>query len=295
MSVEKRLVFDVGMRWGEDTAWYLARGFRVVGVEANPQLVPSLCERFAAELASGDVVLVTKAIARDAAPQRFAITPGHPQWGTLDQAFIERYESNVGERVDYVDVEGVRFYSLLEEHGVPYYLKIDIEGFDHLCIEDLHLVADRPSFLSVESIVSSPGSTSARARAELDELVSLGYEHFAYVEQSSLADRDGRVVDGEGPSMPYAHDNGASGPFGRDLWSEWRSQDEAMRRARMLVARYAVLGYNARFSRTFPAKVLRKSLLVAGPRVGRPRAGRPLWYDLHAAHASVDLARRGPG
>src|SRR5439155_903845 len=42
--MEPDLVFDVGVNNGEDTAHYLRRGFRVVGVDANPEMV-AFCER----------------------------------------------------------------------------------------------------------------------------------------------------------------------------------------------------------------------------------------------------------
>ena len=34
-----RLIYDVGMHNGDDTAYYLRRGFRVVAIEPNPALV----------------------------------------------------------------------------------------------------------------------------------------------------------------------------------------------------------------------------------------------------------------
>ncbi len=37
--MERDLVFDIGVNNGEDTAYYLRRGFRVVGVDANPDMV----------------------------------------------------------------------------------------------------------------------------------------------------------------------------------------------------------------------------------------------------------------
>jgi hypothetical protein len=33
------LIYDVGMCDGADTAFYLAKGFRVIAIEANPTLV----------------------------------------------------------------------------------------------------------------------------------------------------------------------------------------------------------------------------------------------------------------
>ena len=41
------LVFDIGMHNGDDTAYYLSRGYRVLAVEANPSLCASARERFA--------------------------------------------------------------------------------------------------------------------------------------------------------------------------------------------------------------------------------------------------------
>ena len=32
------IIFDIGMHCGEDTDFYLKKGFTVVGVEANPEL-----------------------------------------------------------------------------------------------------------------------------------------------------------------------------------------------------------------------------------------------------------------
>ena len=32
------LIYDLGVNRGEDCAFYLAKGFRVVGIEANPSL-----------------------------------------------------------------------------------------------------------------------------------------------------------------------------------------------------------------------------------------------------------------
>lgn len=47
------LIYDVGLHRGEDTDYYLQKGFRVVAVEANPQLVDECTARFAREIADG--------------------------------------------------------------------------------------------------------------------------------------------------------------------------------------------------------------------------------------------------
>ena len=39
MTPRKNLIFDIGMHIGQDTEFYLKKGFCVVAVEANPKLV----------------------------------------------------------------------------------------------------------------------------------------------------------------------------------------------------------------------------------------------------------------
>ena len=75
-----KLIYDVGMHKGEDTEFYLRRGFRVVGVEANPYLVEELRSKFSAEISSGTLQLVDRAISNSGGVVTFrdgAATPEH--------------------------------------------------------------------------------------------------------------------------------------------------------------------------------------------------------------------------
>jgi len=49
----------LGMHNGDDTAYYLARGYDVVAVEANPALCASAGKRFAPEVAAGRLSYTT--------------------------------------------------------------------------------------------------------------------------------------------------------------------------------------------------------------------------------------------
>jgi hypothetical protein len=52
------LVYDVGMNNGDDTAYYLSLGFRVVAIDANPELVEQAKSRFANEIASQRLIIL---------------------------------------------------------------------------------------------------------------------------------------------------------------------------------------------------------------------------------------------
>ncbi len=48
------LIYDVGMNNGDDTAYYLEQGFRVVGIEANPDLAGHCRKRFQRQSTEGN-------------------------------------------------------------------------------------------------------------------------------------------------------------------------------------------------------------------------------------------------
>src|SRR5918911_1707382 len=62
LEVHDDLIFDLGANQGEDSEFYLAKGFRVVAVEANPLLYAGLRERLAEPIARGQLVLLNLGI-----------------------------------------------------------------------------------------------------------------------------------------------------------------------------------------------------------------------------------------
>jgi FkbM family methyltransferase len=65
------LIFDIGCHDGRDSKFYLKKGFTVVAVEANPSLCRQLKQRFAGQIASGQFLLVEKAIAEQGGDVEF--------------------------------------------------------------------------------------------------------------------------------------------------------------------------------------------------------------------------------
>ena len=65
------LIFDVGAHNGDDSFYYLSKGFRVVAVEANGDLCAFLRSRFGREASTGRFILVEAAIADKAGEAGF--------------------------------------------------------------------------------------------------------------------------------------------------------------------------------------------------------------------------------
>ena len=80
-ALQRDLVFDFGFHRGEDTGHYLAMGHRVVAVDASAELIAAGRERFAAQLASGQLTLVHGALigAAQRADTKELLFYPHPQ------------------------------------------------------------------------------------------------------------------------------------------------------------------------------------------------------------------------
>lgn len=263
------------MHEGEDTEFYLSRGFRVVGVEANPVIVPHLRQKFAREIDDGRLTIVDRAVTREPGPVTFAINRKSSVWGSIDPGFIAR-NSRIGAESDFVTVEGVRFADIVSAHGVPYYMKIDIEGMDMACVEDLQEIGVTPRYLSLESTVTSGHASFEKAFAELAHLWVLGYRNFKYVDQARLDRLDGTLLDREGRSVRYNHVRESSGPFGEETPGEWLAIDETIKEMRRLIVYQNTLGFGGRSTGRWWSRV--------GARLRRHATGRQShsWYDLHA-------------
>lgn len=269
----RRLVYDLGVHRGEDTAFYLRRGFDVVGVEPNPCLVQQLRETFAAELQSGQFRLVDKAIGAQRGRGRMLVG-SVSVWGTLTEAFAHR-NARSGADTEEVEVECVPFDDILREHGVPYYLKMDIEGAERFCLQALSGFNERPEFLSLESCATSPGNGFVDTLREVRILRSLGYRRFNYCDQATIP---GRTLDliGEGTAMRHTFPTHSSGPFGRDLQVRWLGPRAAAAQGLVLRAIDDVCGHSGRLRG-------RRGMYRMGQLRARLTGCPEHWYDLHAA------------
>jgi FkbM family methyltransferase len=286
MIVERDLIYDVGLHRGQDTAFYLAKGFRVVAFEANPSLVAYCRERFAAEISSGQLQLVPGAVVDQATSERaggrirFFVNRDMDIWGTVDPAWAERND-RLGAPSSEIEVACVDFAAVLRERGVPHYLKIDIEGCDIACLEALRATGARPSYVSLES-----SKTSMEAiRAEIGLLEALGYDAFQAIEQSGIP--KGQAVPRparEGRDIEHAFERGCSGLFGDELPGRWKSATQILGDYRWINRGYRLLGDAGRLhGRGLGAlRWIARRLLQA-----RTGARVPGWYDTHARHGGL--------
>jgi len=272
------LIFDIGMHRGKDTDFYLKKGFRVVAVEANPTHVRQAQQRFSKQIECSHLVVVPAAISTAPGRIAFYINLDKDDWGTISPDFALRNEQ-LGTRSQKVEVDAVTLQSIMQKHGVPYYMKIDIEGADTLCLEGLHHFDQRPRFVSIEIDLIS----FADGFASIVHLWNLGYRDFKLVNQANNKRVTCPNPPREGIFVPARFDAHTSGPFGEESPGEWLDIEALLARYQKIMHEQRLFGASGKYYHT-PLRHLSKwtRRLVGWEPVG--------WYDLHARFTETSEA-----
>jgi FkbM family methyltransferase len=275
------LVFDIGMHRGEDTAFYLSRGFRVVGAEANTALVRGLEDRFRAEIRAGRVVVLPVAIGPRAGRMRFAVASGATVFSTGDPGFRELAQRH-GVEFESVDVEMTTIGDVIAEYGTPYFMKVDIEGMDRAVVASMVDLPTRPPLLSIESAITGPDAGAGTALAEVRMLQRLGYRRFKLVDQRRLVRLAGTELQTEGTPVTYwPEEGGTSGPFGDEAPGHWRPAGAVVPGMMLRAARHTAVSRRGRWAATRWGARITEPARRAVKRVA-PAVHANRWYDLHA-------------
>lgn len=248
--MDRTLIYDVGMNNGDDAAYYLHLGYRVVAIDADPTLVERAKLRFAKEIGDGRLTLVNAGIAATHSTMQFWVTEGNDVLSSFDRGMAERY----GFTARPMDIQCCPFRDIVEKFGMPYYLKIDIEGNDHFCLADLRrknvpaylslevnhgleefLTLDRLGFNRFKLVLQNPHQAIALApqqptrlqrwwRAKIDRNKNRWRRRLLRV---GLLRETPAVAKRLDPTWDFAY--GSSGPFGELAPGPWLSLHDAIR------------------------------------------------------------------
>jgi FkbM family methyltransferase len=264
------LVVDVGLHKGEDTAYYLAKGFRVVAIEADPELAQACRLRFAQEIARGQLDIIEGAIANGRGKVSF-FKNEHSVWGSVHKDWADR-NAMLGFKSTIIEVDIVDIKSVFRKFGVPFYLKLDIEGGEKIVLSELFNLPSRPHFISFES----EKVYFRELLWELRLLVRLGYNRFKVVQQQTIPGSTVQTTDCNGRSMTFRFEDHSSGPFGDDASGSWLTYRQACFRYARIFALYRLFGDYGLLTRYELGLRLRRKLAHLW---GQPVPG---WYDTHA-------------
>lgn len=223
--IQEELIFDIGFHKGEDTGHYLEQGFKVIAIDANPLLCQQGESSFAQAIASGRLVLLNIGMSDREAVLDFWVNRENSEWSS----FVEEIGTRGRKGSDVIKVPCKPVSWLFEQYGVPYYMKVDIEGHDHYCIAGI-TASHRPKYVSCEAndvsllhLMRDRGYTKFKCIDQSDKFEPLDNRNW-----ESKSYRFMKRVTGilSGSRLQHRFPIASSGPFAENTHGPWKSWQE---------------------------------------------------------------------
>jgi FkbM family methyltransferase len=228
------LVYDIGLHDGRDTNHYLRQGCRVVAVDANPVMCAAAEANFRDCVRTGQLTVINRGVAEQKDQLEFWVCDDVSEWSSFHREIASRN----GAKHHAIGVDCVPIGDIIDEFGVPDYMKIDIEGNDRICISGL-TSATAPRYISIEMDHSC-------GDRDLQILTRLGYRRFKLICQNNswhqvttwnisfyrwqpdhFIIRRLRKLRAVPPKLLAGRKFGESGPWGEKTSGAWHSVDHA--------------------------------------------------------------------
>jgi len=207
------LIVDIGVSSGIDTLFYLKKGFKVIGVEADPVQF-DLVRQFFSLIDPEKLTLLNRAAARRSGET--LTIHRHQQFQALSG--IEK-RLDVPDNYQTFNVPTVGWSEIVSLAGVPRYLKIDIEGGELSFLEGMRDNGSLPEFISAEIYKFEV----------IQALIDIGYSRFVLVDQTPFQNNTYKLPaqQNEGLYTDSFTFIDSSGPFGRDIFTDdnWLSPE----------------------------------------------------------------------
>jgi FkbM family methyltransferase len=271
-EIKQDLIIDFGLHKGEDTEYYLRKGFRVAAIEADPTLARAARRRFSKEIEIGRLHIFEGAVAEGS-----GTTPFYQNeisvWGTIFESRAEQNrKKRSGADSTIIEVPILDIDAIFKITGIPHYLKLDIEGGEYVVLNALLEFSSVPNYISVESEKVSFN----KLLSELKILKALGYNRFKAVQQASIPGLVLSTTDLAGRELIYKFELHSSGPFGKDLSGRWLTYFEVCLRYLWIFFLYRLFGDNGLLFKIRGGRRLHSILIRLTGRIF------PGWYDTHA-------------
>jgi FkbM family methyltransferase len=230
--MQNDLIFDLGMHLGEDTDFYLKKGYKVIAVEANPQNVEYCRARFQSQIVQRKLHIISGAIVSNRNDGFITFYQNvRSNWGTVEKDWatrnLRRGNPSVEIKVPIIDLQ-----HLFSQYGIPYYIKIDLQGQELTALSLLKSLLSIPQYTSLnlgvwDQIVSEKIDFTKLIRV-LDSFTELGYKKFKVVQQATIPGSRIKTRDLNGVQFDYTFQRHSSGAFGNDIAGEWVSYCKAV-------------------------------------------------------------------
>jgi len=217
-----KVIYDFGCNNGIDIPYFLRKGDKLVVVDANPAHINEIKSVYREHIDRGVLVAIDNIITTQESGERldFFLHKKHNVRSTM----VRPQDQEIHD-FEVIKIKTKNALEIIQEHGLPYYVKTDLEGYDEMLLEYLLKNNIRPSFISAEmnninifSLLHSIG----------------GYQYFNIVDGSNvhIDYKTCRIQTNNGVEE-FSFKEHSAGPFGNDISTKWMNADNIIRRIAM--------------------------------------------------------------
>jgi len=188
----KDLIFDLGANHGFKTRVFLELGARVIAVDPDERNQKTLAERFLAyRLRKKPVVVVGKAVSDRNGHETFWISEPGFAMNTLSAKWMEALGNDparFGRTFEFREkrqVETITLEQMISTYGLPFYIKIDVEGYEPNVLKGLQTAVP---YLSFEVNLPDFRSEGEQCIARLREIAANGVFNCAVGDRLMFSD-----------------------------------------------------------------------------------------------------------
>lgn len=172
-----KLVFDIGANLGNTVKIFTEVSDKVIAFEPNPILLTGLQTMFE----NKNVVIDTRGLSNEVGRKIFNVSAADSV-STFSQDWINK--SRFSERIQWnypTEVETTTLDNVIDEYGIPDYVKIDVEGYEYEVLISLN------KFLP-ETLFAFEWAEEMKDKIYLtvEHAYNLGYKSFAFTEEDEV-------------------------------------------------------------------------------------------------------------
>jgi FkbM family methyltransferase len=171
------LIFDIGANGGKTVSEFILVADKVVCFEPNPTLANSLRSRFV----NNSVIVDERGVSNKNGTQTFKISNADTI-STLSDDWINNSRFTGGYNWDnHIQIETTTLNSIIDEYGIPDYIKIDVEGHEYEVLTSFNKILPNTLF-------SFEWAEEQKSKIDLtiQHLNKIGYNFFGYTEADEV-------------------------------------------------------------------------------------------------------------
>ena len=214
-----KIIFDIGANQGQNLNYFFEKADVVVAFEANSDLVLNIKKKFKEFIDNGKLVIENIALVDDDNIEKinFFVSGGRGITSTLFPVNPNEFQKR--------EVKCGKASSLIKKYIEKYkiseieYIKIDIEGADHLVLNDL----------LINNVVAKNLSVECHKPEVIELLLKAQYKSFKFVQGGNMIFKKNVEITTKDKNKKIINfDKHSSGPYGDDIPGDYYDKNSIL-------------------------------------------------------------------